>query len=124
MKRKDDPRHTERVEAMKALFEKSFRPQADLPEGSVAQLVFENRQKIDRLIKKTAPAWPIIQIAPVDLTILRLATWELLYKDKKEPYKAIVDEAVEMAKEYGSDTSASFVNGVLGSIIKEGIKNQ
>ncbi len=122
MKRRDDPRHKARVEALKTLFEKSFRPQVDLPKGSIAKRVFENKQKIDRLIKKTAPAWPIAQIAPVDLTIIRLATWELLYKDKKEPYKAIVDEAVEMAKEYGSDTSASFVNGVLGSIIKENIK--
>lgn len=122
MKRRDDPRHEARVEALKTLFEKSFRSQTSLEAGSVAEQVFKNRQKIDRLIKKTAPAWPINQIAPLDLNILRLATWELLYKDKKEPYKAIVDEAVEIAKEYGSDTSAGFVNGVLGSIIKENIR--
>ncbi|MBI3342438.1 hypothetical protein HY024_04930 [Candidatus Curtissbacteria bacterium] len=73
---------------------------------------------MDGLIAKNAPAWPLGQIAPIDLAILRLAVYELVYKTDKEPYKVIVDEAVEIAKEYGNEKSGSFVNGVLGSIIK------
>ena len=55
---------------------------------------------------------------PTELAALRLAIWELIFKKQKEPYKVIIDEAVEIAKEYGSETSGSFVNGVLGSIVK------
>lgn len=117
MKRRDDPRHKARVEAMQAIFEKSFRPEINPEKGSIAFEVFENRSKIDNIIKKNAPAWPLSQIAPVDLAILRIAVWELVIKKQKEPYKAIVDEAVEIAKEYGSESSPSFINGVLGSII-------
>lgn len=120
MKVKSDPRHQRRVKLMQSLFEKSFNQES---EDLEAQEVVKNLKPIDKLIAKNAPAWPIGQIAPLDLAILRLATWELLYKDKKEPYKAVVDEAVELAKEYGSDTSAGFINGVLGSIIKENLKN-
>ena len=70
------------------------------------------------LLKKYAPSWPIDQIATMDLAILRLSIWELAFKDKKEPYKVVVDEAVEIAKEYGTGTSGGFINGVLGTIIK------
>lgn len=77
-----------------------------------------NLKGIDREITKNATAWPLSQIAPMDLAILRLAIYELLYKDKKEPYKVIIDEAVEIAKEYGNQSSASFVNGVLGTVVK------
>lgn len=70
------------------------------------------------LISKNAPVWPIAQIAPIDLATLRLSIWELLYKKNKEPYKVVVDEAIEIAKEYGSESSPKFINGVLGSIIK------
>lgn len=121
MKTRDDPRHKARVEAMKALFEKSFRPEISLNKDTIAFDVFENRQKIDAVIKKEAPAWPLSQIAPVDLAILRMAVWELLIKKQQEPYKAVVDEAVEIAKEFGSDSSPSFINGVLGSIISDEI---
>ncbi len=119
MKRKDDPRHTQRVEAMKALFETSFRAQNPIAKDSVASEVFKSKRKIDALIKKNAPAWPISQIAPIDLALLRLAIWELILKKKPEPYKVIVDEAVEIAKEYGSESSPAFINGVLGSIISK-----
>jgi N utilization substance protein B len=121
MKRRDDPRHKARVEAMKALFEKGFRPEISFNKDSIASKVFRSRQKLDAIIKKEAPAWPLSQIAPVDLAILRIAVWELVIKKQQEPYKAIVDEAVEIAKEFGSDSSASFINGVLGSIISKEI---
>ena len=80
--------------------------------------MFEKKKAIEKLIVQNAPAWPISQIAPIDLATLRLAVWELLFNTKKEPYKVVVDEAVEIAKEYGSQSSPKFVNGVLGSIIK------
>ncbi len=121
MKRRDDPRHEARVEAMQTLFEKSFRPQTKLEKGTIAFEVYKNRQETDKKIKKNAPAWPISQIAPVDLAILRIAVWELVIKKQQEPYKAIVDEAVEIAKEFGSDSSPSFINGVLGTIISKEI---
>ena len=121
MKRKTDPRHQLRVLIMKQLFEKNFRD-SDLDEKSDAYEIYTNRQKIDNIIKKNAPAWPINQISSVDLATLRLAIWELKYKKKKEPYKAIIDEAVEIAKEFGTKTSPSFINGVLASIVKGGYK--
>ena len=74
------------------------------------------------MIAQNAPAWPIEQINPVDLATLRLAIYELLYKKKKEPYKVIIDEAVEIAKDYGTETSGSFINGVLGAIVKSKLK--
>ena len=84
--------------------------------------VLAHLKKIDKLITVNAPAWPINQIAPLDLATLRLAIWELLFTKKKEPYKVIIDEAVEIAKEYSGETSASFINGVLGTIIKSAEK--
>lgn len=123
MKRRDDPRHKARVAALKALFEKGFRPDVSLKKDTIAAKVFVNKQKIDSIIKKEAPAWPLSQIAPVDLAILRIAVWELVIKKQQEPYKAVVDEAVEIAKEFGSDSSPSFINGVLGSIIRDSTKN-
>ena len=118
MKTRSDPRHLARVKAVQKLFEDKFRSDVDLKDSSLAAKVLENQKAIDSLIKKNAPAWPIEQIAPLDIAILRLSIYELLYKDKKEPYKVIIDEAVEIAKEYGSDTSHSFINGVLGTIMK------
>lgn len=115
MKLKTDPRHIARVEAVKSLFENAFRNDSE-PKSELAQKVLEKQKQIDEKIKKNAPAWPISQIAPVDLAILRLAIYELLFS--KEPYKAVVDEAVEIAKEYGNEKSGSFINGVLGTIIK------
>lgn len=118
MKQKNDPRHIARVQATKVLFEKSFRSQTQIDKISLAGKVLANLKEIDREIAKNATAWPLSQIAPMDLAILRLAIYELLYKDKKEPYKVIIDEAVEIAKEYGNQSSASFVNGVLGTVVK------
>lgn len=77
--------------------------------------VLHNLGKIDEQIKKYAPAWPLDQISPVDRNILRLAIFEILI-DNKTPVKVAIDEAVELAKEFGSDNSAKFINGVLGSI--------
>lgn len=117
MKRKSDPRHSVRVSAFKSLFAASFK-EKKAKETTLPSQILGKAAQIDKLIKKNAPAWPIEQIAPTDLAVLRLAIYELLFKENKQPYKVIVDEAVEIAKEYGNKKSGSFINGVLGAIIK------
>lgn len=118
MKSRTDPRHQSRINTIKVLFENSFRSNSNIPKTSEASRILMNLKAIDKLIFQNAPAWPLDQIARVDLAALRLAVWELKFKKKKEPYKAIIDEAVEIAKEYGSESSPKFVNGVLGAVMK------
>jgi len=77
--------------------------------------VVQNREKIDHNIQTFAPAWPVEQISVVDRNILRLAIFEILL-DNKVPVKVAINEAVELAKTFGSDNSSKFVNGVLGSV--------
>lgn len=117
MKRVNDPRHQNRISTVKNLFSLSFADSYNQP-TELALQIMENKDKIDNLIKKNAPIWPLEQISPVDLAVLRLAIFELIFQKKKEPYKVIVDEAVEIAKEFGTDSSGAFINGVLGSVIK------
>lgn len=83
------------------------------------QLVFgvqKNKQLIDNTIEKYATLFPVKQIAVIDRNILRLAIYEILFGDTV-PTKVAVNEAVELAKSFGSDSAPKFVNGVLGSII-------
>jgi len=77
--------------------------------------VIQNKERIDSNIKTLAPAWPIEQIPIVDRNILRLAIFEILL-DNKVPVKVAINEAVELAKAFGSDSSPKFVNGVLASV--------
>lgn len=77
--------------------------------------VLQNKEKIDLHIKNFAPAWPIEQIPIVDRNILRLAIFEVLLNNKV-PVKVAINEAVELAKTFGSESSARFINGVLGSV--------
>jgi N utilization substance protein B len=77
--------------------------------------VTRHRQALDEHIKRYAPAWPVDQIPVVDRNILRLAIFELLI-DNRVPVKVAINEAVELAKSFGSDNSARFVNGVLSSV--------
>ena len=77
--------------------------------------VIQSREKIDRNIQSFAPAWPIEQLPAVDRNILRLAIFEILF-DNKVPVKVAINEAVELAKLFGSDNSSRFINGVLGSV--------
>ncbi|MCL0052974.1 transcription antitermination factor NusB, partial [Dehalococcoidales bacterium] len=79
--------------------------------------VIQNKEKIDHDIQRLAPAWPIEQIPVIDRNILRLAIFEILL-DNKVPVKVAINEAVELAKMFGSDNSSRFVNGVLGSVLK------
>ena len=82
----------------------------ELVEGAVIE-----RERLDDVIVKVAPAWPIEQMATIDRNILRLAILEILLNNRT-PVKAAINEAVELAKSFGSDNSAKFVNGVLGSV--------
>jgi len=77
--------------------------------------VLQNKEKIDQHIKNFAPVWPVEQIPIVDRNILRLAIFEILL-DNSVPVKVAINEAVELAKMFGSDSSPRFVNGVLGSV--------
>jgi len=84
--------------------------------GSLVSGVLQNKKSIDDLIQRFAPAFPVNQIAPIDRNILRLAIFEILF-DNRVPVKAAINEAVELAKGFGGDTSQKFVNGVLGSVV-------
>jgi N utilization substance protein B len=84
------------------------------------KLVLDKRQDLDNLIEKAAPDWPIEKIAPVDRNILRIGLAELLFADRKEvPPKVAINEAIELGKQFGGETSGRFVNGVLGAVYKE-----
>ncbi|HUS04183.1 MAG TPA: transcription antitermination factor NusB [Dehalococcoidia bacterium] len=80
--------------------------------------VLQNKSELDALIKKFAPAFPPEQMSVIDRNILRLAIFEILF-NSKTPFKVAINEAVELAKEFGSDSSPRLINGVLGSIITE-----
>lgn len=119
MKLKTDPRHLKRTKLMQALFSWDFVQKKPAKQIS---LIVKNISKIDKIIAASAKDRPISEINKIDLAILRLAVFELII-EKGAPPKVVVDEAVELGKEFGSDSSASFVNGALGQIIKlEGIK--
>lgn len=102
MKTSTDPRHKKRELQVAKLFAQSFVPNFETTE--------------DEYISVAAPEWPLKNINKIDLAILRMATKELLSSDT--PKKVVIDEAVEIAKKYGAENSASFVNGVLGTILK------
>lgn len=119
MRKRSDPRHQKRIAIVKNLFSHQFNKNQTI--STDAKEVIAKLPKIDKIITKFAPEWPLTQIPPLDLAILRLSIFELLYQ-KEIPYKVVVDEAVEVAKEFGSDTSFEFINGVLGSVIEKKLK--
>jgi len=139
MKRATDPRHLARVLALQELFSKDFNKDSIntdiIPLGELIELdeieeynqelyesikegVLDNNEQIDTIITKYAPQWPIDQIKLVDLQILRIAIFEG-FISKITPPKVALDEAIEIAKEFGGETSSKFVNGVLGAIYEE-----
>ena len=86
-----------------------------LVEGVVAHLV-----EINAIIEKAAPQWPLAQIAIVDRNVLRIGLYELLFGNRDEvPPKVAINEAIELAKSFGGDSSGKFVNGVLGTVYRE-----
>jgi transcription antitermination factor NusB len=117
LKTSKDPRHIRRIEAVQSLFAYSFHPEQ--PEiHELAKEVLEHTPQIDAIIEKCAPEWPLTQINRLDLNVLRLAVYEMLYKPETPP-KVIIDEAVEIGKSFGSQSSGSFINGVLASALRE-----
>jgi N utilization substance protein B len=87
----------------------------DLMKGILAK-----KDDLKEIIEKAAPEWPIDKISPVDRNVLRLGLYELLFADRSEvPAKVAINEAIELAKTFGGDTSGRFVNGVLGAVYKE-----
>ncbi len=82
--------------------------------------IFEHKSKIDKIIEKAAPEWPIEQITVVDRNVLRIGLYELLFGNRKQvPPKVAINEAIELAKAYGGESSGKFINGVLGTVYKE-----
>ena len=129
-------RHQSRMVAMQIIYEWSVRPKDDIleitrtniennpiddiDEAFVLKLIKGVRKKykkIDELVEKAAPEWPIEQIAVIDIAILRLSIYELLFC-KDIPPKVAIDEAVELAKTYGGANSSKFINGVLGTVYR------
>ena len=115
MKTARDPRHLRRKKAVQELFAETFTHQRNMSE--LTQKIISQQEKIDKKIGISAPAWPLDNLNKIDLAILRLSIYEI--DNTRTPPKVIIDEAVELAKEFGSEASPSFINGVLGTIFKE-----
>ena len=139
MKRSTDPRHQARILALQELFSKYFKigdisteeiALEDLLEmnemteynedlyKNIVTGVPEESNSIDEIIKEYAPQWPISQMKLVDLQILRIAIFEGFVK-KITPPKVAIDEAIEIARDFGGEVSSKFVSGVLGAIYEE-----
>ena len=134
-------RHLARSLAMQSLFEWDFGGKKDGEVGKIVghnvkefaqgledqtfvkelvEGVLKNREKIDSIIEKAAPEWPLEQVALVDRNVLRLGLYELLFGNRREvPPKVAINEAIELAKTFGSDSSGKFINGVLGTVYRE-----
>ena len=134
-------RHLSRSVAMQSLYEWDFKGQkkelvADIMQKNIAEfapgmddasfvhtlveMTITNQDKIDPLIEKCAPEWPLEQVTIVDRNILRLGICELLFGNYEEvPPKVAINEAIELAKSFGGESSGRFVNGVLGTIYRE-----
>jgi N utilization substance protein B len=105
------------IERAKPKYEKSIRDFGFISE--LAEGVVSNKDQLDEIIIRLAPEWPLNQIAKIDLSILRIAIYEVKFNSEAVPPKVVINEAVELAKTFGSDSSSRFVNGVLGSVYKE-----
>ena len=134
MVKSTDHRRKARTVALQSLFASDIRDNRTEPsfewldeEEKVAQQalefattllrgVFDARPDLDSLIGRYAPAWPVSQLSLIDRNILRIALYELLH-NPGTPRKTAVNEAVELAKVFGSESSARFINGVLGSVM-------
>lgn len=118
-----DMRHKRRIKIVQNLYTLSFHTKKnsrkflnDLDEKT--KKIIKQKSKIHKLIEKYASKFPIDHIAKIDLAILELSIYELLF-EKKEPPKVIIDEGVELAKELGGDRSFAFINAILGKVFQE-----
>jgi N utilization substance protein B len=99
-----------------------FAPGINEPEfvWKIVKGVVEHLSEIDEIISKSAVEWPFEQIAIIDRNVLRIGVYELLFADHNEvPYKVAINEAIELAKNYGGPNSGKFVNGVLGTVYRQ-----
>lgn len=134
-------RHLGRIVVLQTLYEFDFRLESRDPEVTIDEImernigrysetiddkdfitglitgVIKTQTKLDAIIQPVAPEWPIEQIARIDRNILRMAVWELSNSSEVPP-KVVINEAVELAKSFGSDNSSKFVNGVLGTVFR------
>ncbi len=141
-------RHLGRIITLQTLYEYDFRKDCNDTDLSLREILDRNLErydkslddkpfvtslvegvsaiadKLDALIQPIAPEWPIDQIARVDRTILRMAVYELTETSDDVPPKVVINEAVELAKAFGSDNSSKFVNGVLGTAYRTLIEGQ
>lgn len=132
-------RHLGRIVALQTLYEFEFRTQSEDSSVDVDEVlernikryesaiddkkfvskivtgVIEHQSDLDTKIQPIAPEWPIEQIARIDRNILRIGLFELLHHAESVPPKVVINEAVELAKAFGSDNSSKFINGVLGT---------
>lgn len=132
-------RHLGRIVALQTLYEYEFRTQSEDPTVDLDEILARNLERyesaiddtafvkslvegvvkeqahLDETIQPIAPEWPIEQIARIDRSVLRLGLYELLFGSDKVPPKVAINEAVELAKAFGSDNSSKFINGVLGT---------
>lgn len=115
MKSKNDPRHQQRIKSIQALF--AWGISGHSQDQNIDQILSE-LANIDKLIYQAAPKWPIDQINKVELAILRYAVWELKHQPQTPP-KVVIDEAIEIGKEFGDLKSSPFINAVLGNILKK-----
>jgi N utilization substance protein B len=143
-------RHLGRIVALQTLYDFEFRKESADDSAEVAEILSRNLERyetaiddtkfvetlvegvlkeqkaLDEKIQPIAPDWPIEQIARIDRNILRIGVYELLHQAKVVPPKVVINEAVELAKAFGSDNSSKFVNGVLGTAYRtliEGAEN-
>ncbi len=132
-------RHLGRIVALQTLYEYEMRTQSDDPDVSVEDImtrnieryesqiddvdfirslikgVIDNCKDLDEKLQPIAPEWPIDQISRIDRATLRIGMYELFYRMDQVPPKVAINEAVEIAKAFGSDNSSKFINGVLGT---------
>ena len=129
-------RRKARIAALKALYEldcskhkvkealahiragETLAPEALSFSEKLVKGVLQNKSELDTLIKKFAPAFPIEQMSIIDRNILRVAIFEILFNDKT-PFKVAINEAVELAKTFGSESSSRLINGILGVVVSE-----
>ena len=135
-------RHLGRIVALQTLYEYEFRVDSEDPSVNIQEIlkrnldryetaiddtkfvetlvagVIEHQKSLDDQLRPIAPDWPIEQIARVDRSILRIGVYELLHQSDIVPPKVVINEAVELAKAFGSDNSSKFVNGVLGTAFR------
>ena len=141
-------RHLGRIVVLQTLYEYEFRLQSKDENANLAEIitrnmsryedtigdkqfvqdllngVIERQVELDSKLQPMAPEWPISQIARIDRNVLRIGLFELLYMRETVPPKVAINEAVELAKAFGSDNSSKFINGVLGTAYKLFVEEQ